>query len=67
MDISLAILILISMLFAILLSSYFLHRSRLRGVVHESVVSIVLGMAVGLVVRYTADESLKGFLSFEYR
>lgn len=46
-----AILLLISLLLVILLTSYYLQLRKIR-IIHETVVSIVLGLVVGMVVHF---------------
>ncbi|RKO96977.1 hypothetical protein CXG81DRAFT_12337, partial [Caulochytrium protostelioides] len=61
-----AILILITMLFSILLMSYYFQSKRIH-FLHESVVSIFLGIMVGLVVRFVPDESFAQLMMFDHR
>ncbi|KNC97506.1 sodium/hydrogen exchanger 3 [Spizellomyces punctatus DAOM BR117] len=55
-----ALLIYVSLLFVILLTSYYLQSKKIR-FIHETVVSIVLGLMVGLVVRLTPFSSTVTF------
>ncbi|KAJ3039722.1 monovalent cation:H+ antiporter, CPA1 (nhx1) [Rhizophlyctis rosea] len=64
-----AILLLISLLLVILLTSYYLQLKKIR-VIHETVVSIVLGMVVGLVVHFAITKRVEGIeqmLHFDHR
>jgi sodium/hydrogen exchanger-like protein 6/7 len=68
-DSSVAILILLSMLLLILMISYFLQRKRIR-IIHETVVSIFLGMIVGAIIRYSADsldDGIVKMVTFDHR
>ncbi|KAJ3388987.1 monovalent cation:H+ antiporter, CPA1 (nhx1) [Lobulomyces angularis] len=57
--------IFIALLFSILWVSYFLQRNRIR-VIHETVVSIFLGMFVGLVIRlYPSDHVIQYLVTFD--
>ncbi|KAJ3183502.1 monovalent cation:H+ antiporter, CPA1 (nhx1) [Geranomyces variabilis] len=59
-----ALLIYVSMLFVILLVSYYLQVKRIR-VIHETVVSIVLGLVIGLIVFLTpSGDSLSEMVTF---
>ncbi|KNE70256.1 sodium/hydrogen exchanger 3 [Allomyces macrogynus ATCC 38327] len=61
-----ALLLLISLLFVTLWTSYYLQRHRIR-IIHESVVAIILGSMVGLIVRATAaGPALGHLLSFKH-
>ncbi|KAJ3297654.1 monovalent cation:H+ antiporter, CPA1 (nhx1) [Borealophlyctis nickersoniae] len=61
-----AILILISLLFIILLTSYYLQVKKIR-FIHETVVSIVLGLVVGLAMRFSGVEAIQQMVSFNHR
>ncbi|KAJ2853590.1 monovalent cation:H+ antiporter, CPA1 (nhx1) [Coemansia erecta] len=60
-----ALLILVSLLIAALLTSYYLQRWRIR-TVHETVLSIFAGMAVGLVLRFSTSEYIKRIVTFDH-
>ncbi|KAJ1820894.1 monovalent cation:H+ antiporter, CPA1 (nhx1), partial [Coemansia sp. RSA 2598] len=60
-----ALLILVSLLIAALLTSYYLQRWRIR-TVHETVLSIFAGMAVGLVLRFSTGEYIKRIVTFDH-
>ncbi|KAI9344027.1 Cation/H+ exchanger, partial [Obelidium mucronatum] len=67
-----AILILVTLLISTLFVSYLLERRRIRQIfVHETIVALGMGAAVGLVVRYIGDqtggESLREMVSFDHR
>ncbi|KAI8811969.1 Sodium/hydrogen exchanger family-domain-containing protein [Cladochytrium replicatum] len=61
-----AILILISLLFITLLTSYYLQRKRIK-FIHETVVSIFLGLVVGLVIRLIPSPDLQRMVSFDHK
>ncbi|KAJ3129913.1 monovalent cation:H+ antiporter, CPA1 (nhx1) [Nowakowskiella sp. JEL0407] len=61
-----AILILISLLFATLFTSYYLQRRKIK-FIHETVVSIFLGLFVGLVIRLLPTPDLQRMVSFDHR
>lgn len=69
-NLSYAILILLSLVITILFVSYFLQKHRIH-FIHESVVSIVLGMIVGGIIRLTSHSEAGGqvqnLISFDYR
>lgn len=65
-DTSLAILILLSLLFIILIISYILQRKQIR-IIHETVVSIILGMAVGLILSFTSSKGINKMVTFDHR
>ncbi|KAI8318090.1 Sodium/hydrogen exchanger, partial [Martensiomyces pterosporus] len=60
-----ALLILVSLLIAALLTSYYLQRWRIR-TVHETVLSIFAGMAVGLVLRFSTGSYIKRIVTFDH-
>ncbi|KAJ1879243.1 monovalent cation:H+ antiporter, CPA1 (nhx1) [Coemansia sp. RSA 1722] len=60
-----ALLILVSLLIAALLTSYYLQRWRIR-TVHETVLSIFAGMAVGLVLRFSTGDYIKRIVTFDH-
>jgi solute carrier family 9 (sodium/hydrogen exchanger), member 6/7 len=62
---STAIFIMLSMLFFILITSYFLQRKKIR-MVHETVVSIILGMIVGAIIRFTSDSGIIKMVTFDH-
>ncbi|KAI9004226.1 Sodium/hydrogen exchanger family-domain-containing protein [Gaertneriomyces semiglobifer] len=61
-----SILLLITLLFIILLTSYFLQLKKIR-FIHETVVSIFLGLVIGLVVRLSPGEGLQEIVTFNHR
>ncbi|KAJ3209416.1 monovalent cation:H+ antiporter, CPA1 (nhx1) [Dinochytrium kinnereticum] len=61
-----AILILISLLFIILLTSYYLQLRKIR-FIHETVVSIFLGIVVGLAIRLSDSKSLQNMVTFDHK
>jgi sodium/hydrogen exchanger-like protein 6/7 len=62
-----ALLILISLLIIILCVSYFLQRHRIQ-FIHESVISIMLGLLVGLIIRLSpVDLEIKSMLLFDHQ
>jgi sodium/hydrogen exchanger-like protein 6/7 len=73
-DTAVAILILLAMLFFITMTSYVLQRLQIR-VIHEAVVSISLGMLVGLILNYAVgilllkkgNDELSRMLSFDHK
>ncbi|KAJ2850189.1 monovalent cation:H+ antiporter, CPA1 (nhx1) [Coemansia brasiliensis] len=60
-----ALLILVTLLIAALLTSYYLQRWRIR-TVHETVLSIFAGMAVGLVLRFSTGSYIKRIVTFDH-
>ncbi|KAJ1899175.1 monovalent cation:H+ antiporter, CPA1 (nhx1) [Kickxella alabastrina] len=60
-----ALLILVSLLIAALLTSYYLQRWKIR-VVHETVLSIFAGMFVGLILRFSTGEYIKRMVTFDH-
>ncbi|KAJ2676016.1 monovalent cation:H+ antiporter, CPA1 (nhx1) [Coemansia spiralis] len=60
-----ALLILVSLLIAALLTSYYLQRWKIR-TVHETVLSIFAGMAVGLVLRFSTGSYIKRIVTFDH-
>ncbi|KAJ2357452.1 monovalent cation:H+ antiporter, CPA1 (nhx1) [Coemansia sp. RSA 2618] len=60
-----ALLILVTLLIAALLTSYYLQRWRIR-TVHETVLSIFAGMAVGLVLRFSTGSYIKRMVTFDH-
>ncbi|PIA13964.1 sodium/hydrogen exchanger [Coemansia reversa NRRL 1564] len=60
-----ALLILVSLLIAALLTSYYLQRWRIRSV-HETVLSIFAGMGVGLVLRFSTGSYIKRMVTFDH-
>ena len=62
---STALFILISLLFATLLLGYFFTTRRLR-ILHETIVSIFLGLFVGALIRGVGGE-LSGIVAFNHR
>ncbi|KAI9340664.1 Sodium/hydrogen exchanger family-domain-containing protein [Zopfochytrium polystomum] len=60
-----AILILISLLFITLLTSYYLQRRKIR-FVHETVVSIFLGIIVGLAIRLSDSKAIQDMITFDH-
>lgn len=60
-----ALLILVTLLIAALLTSYYLQRWRIR-TVHETVLSIFAGMAVGLVVRFSTGSYIQRMVTFDH-
>ncbi|TPX60708.1 hypothetical protein PhCBS80983_g01591 [Powellomyces hirtus] len=61
-----ALLIYVSMLFVILMTSYYLQSKRIR-FIHETVVSIILGLVIGLVVYLApSGEKLSDLITFKY-
>ncbi|KAJ1955873.1 monovalent cation:H+ antiporter, CPA1 (nhx1), partial [Linderina pennispora] len=60
-----ALLILVSLLIMALLTSYYLQRWRIR-TVHETVLSIFAGMAVGLVLRFSTGHYIKRMVTFDH-
>ncbi|KAJ1998908.1 monovalent cation:H+ antiporter, CPA1 (nhx1) [Coemansia thaxteri] len=60
-----ALLILVSLLIAALLTSYYLQRWRIR-TVHETVLSIFAGMVVGLVLRFNSGSYIQRMVSFDH-
>ncbi|KAJ2386196.1 monovalent cation:H+ antiporter, CPA1 (nhx1), partial [Coemansia sp. RSA 2611] len=60
-----ALLILVSLLIAALLTSYYLQRWRIR-TVHETVLSIFAGMAVGLVLRFNSGSYIQRMVTFDH-
>ncbi|KAJ3069649.1 monovalent cation:H+ antiporter, CPA1 (nhx1) [Podochytrium sp. JEL0797] len=67
-----AILILVSLLLSSLFVSYLLERRRIRRIfLHETIVALGMGAAVGLVIRYIGDteagSSLRQMVSFDHR
>ncbi|KAJ1965370.1 monovalent cation:H+ antiporter, CPA1 (nhx1) [Dipsacomyces acuminosporus] len=60
-----ALLILVSLLIAALLTSYYLQRWRIR-TIHETVLSIFAGMAVGLVLRFSTGSYIKRIVTFDH-
>lgn len=63
---SVALLIFTLLLILILYISYFLQSNRIR-IIHETVVSIILGMVVGIIVRLSPQTQLQTLLSFDHR
>ncbi|KAI8851407.1 Sodium/hydrogen exchanger family-domain-containing protein [Chytridium lagenaria] len=61
-----AILILISLLFMILLTSYYLQLRKIR-FIHETVVSIFLGIVVGLAIRLSDSKALQDMVTFDHK
>ena len=60
-----ALTLMISLLFIILLISYFLQLKRIR-IIHETLVSIILGALVGAMVTYSPSHAIKDFLEFDH-
>ncbi|KAJ2761138.1 monovalent cation:H+ antiporter, CPA1 (nhx1), partial [Coemansia nantahalensis] len=60
-----ALLILVSLLIAALLTSYYLQRRRIR-TVHETVLSIFAGIVVGLVLRFSTGSYIKRIVTFDH-
>ncbi|TPX38731.1 hypothetical protein SeLEV6574_g07667 [Synchytrium endobioticum] len=60
-----SLLILISLLAASLMTSYYLQINRIR-IIHESVVSIFLGIVVGLIIRF-GSPAIQGIVAFDHR
>ena len=60
-----AILLLISLLLMTLFTSYFLQLTRTK-LIHETVVSIVLGLFVGFVIRIMGDANVMEMVSFDH-
>ncbi|ORY02316.1 sodium/hydrogen exchanger [Basidiobolus meristosporus CBS 931.73] len=59
-----ALLIYLSLMLLILWISYFLKRKEVR-MIHESVVSIFVGMLVGLVIRFGPTTTLRNLMTFD--
>ncbi|KAJ3272546.1 monovalent cation:H+ antiporter, CPA1 (nhx1) [Terramyces sp. JEL0728] len=64
---SVAILLLLTLLYCILWTSYVLQRKQIR-IIHETVVSIFLGMSVGLIIRLlsTSNSQIIGLVTFDH-
>ncbi|KAL9624598.1 MAG: hypothetical protein Q9160_001263 [Pyrenula sp. 1 TL-2023] len=61
-----ALFILIVLLITALFASYLLQQKRIQAV-HETVISIFAGMAVGLIIRVTPGRSIQDSVSFDYQ
>ena len=62
-----SLLILISILIAILLTSYYIQHARIR-FIHETVISIILGSIVGAVITYSkAGGVIQRMVTFDHR
>ncbi|KAF2004391.1 sodium/hydrogen exchanger [Amniculicola lignicola CBS 123094] len=61
-----ALFILIMLLIIALFTSYILQTRKIQAV-HETVLSIFAGMVVGLIIRLTGGESVRGVVSFDYQ
>ncbi|KAI8904146.1 Cation/H+ exchanger [Gorgonomyces haynaldii] len=64
-DVSFGILLLISLLFTILVISYHLESKRIT-FIHETVVSIVLGLLVGLLVHLFDERTVGSIVTFDH-
>ncbi|KAI9729985.1 MAG: monovalent cation:H+ antiporter, CPA1 (nhx1) [Cirrosporium novae-zelandiae] len=61
-----ALFILIMLLIAALFASYMLQQKKVQAV-HETVISIFGGMAIGLIIRLAAVRSIRDAVSFDYQ
>jgi solute carrier family 9 (sodium/hydrogen exchanger), member 6/7 len=67
LNVSISILILISLLFIILLTSYTLQVYKIK-LIHESIISMMLGMFVGAIVGLTStgeEHSISNYIAFD--
>ncbi|KAJ3339937.1 monovalent cation:H+ antiporter, CPA1 (nhx1) [Gonapodya sp. JEL0774] len=60
------IFILVALLFVTLVVAYFLKARRIRSV-HETVVSVILGLVVGLVIRLSPGDEIQQVVTFDHR
>ncbi|KXS21559.1 Sodium/hydrogen exchanger, partial [Gonapodya prolifera JEL478] len=58
--------ILVALLFVTLIVAYFLKARRIRSI-HETVVSVILGLFVGLVIRLSPGDEIQQVVTFDHR
>lgn len=61
-----SLLILITLLIVALFTSYVLQSRKIQAV-HETVISIFVGMVVGLILRLTSPDNVTSAVSFDYQ